>query len=84
VLQPGDKARALPELAIMPVHLFRRDVDRRLVVVSFNPFGGRDLIDPIEAVKPVTCHVSKPSKPARPKAVFAPVTMMAAIGFIML
>src|ERR1041385_4541879 len=56
MLDPRDEALALPELAIVPVHHFFRDLDRGLVVVCFKPLARRDLIDPVEAIKPVVCH----------------------------
>jgi len=52
----GDEAPAVPELAVVPVHHFLRDLDRGLVVVCFKPLARRDLIDPVEAIKPVVCH----------------------------
>ena len=48
-----DEPSALPHLALVTLVPFCRDLDRGLVVVRFNPVGGRDLIDPIEAIKPV-------------------------------
>jgi hypothetical protein len=55
----GDAPRALPQLAVHSVHHFLRRRDRGLVVVGFEPFAGRDLIDPVEAIKPVVRHAYK-------------------------
>ena len=71
-LDARDEAAPLPELAIMPVQFFPSDLDRGLVVVSFDPFAGRDFPDPVEAIKPVACHFSKPeflSPPKRPMCI---------------
>ena len=55
-----DEPRALPELAIVPVHLRLRDLDRVPVILGFEPFAGRDLIDPVQAIKPVVHHAQNP------------------------
>ena len=57
-VQARDQARALPQLAAVSVHLLFRDLDGGFIVVRFNPFRGHDLLGPVEAVKPVTCHFS--------------------------
>lgn len=51
-----DQTPTLPQFAVVPVHHTFRDLDRGLVILGFDPFAGRDLIDPVEAIKPVTCH----------------------------
>jgi len=53
-----------------------------VVVVRFYPFPGRDLIDPIEAIKPVSCHLTKPEclLPQLRRFVFA--TSVSASGFM--
>ena len=56
MLDAPDEAPALPELAVMPIHQCLRDLDRGLVVIGFKPLAGRDLIDPVEAIKPVARH----------------------------
>ena len=56
-----DEPAALPQLAIVPVHQCLRDLDRGLVVLGFEPLAGRDLIDPVEAIKPVACHFGNPN-----------------------
>ncbi len=45
---------------MLPVHLVLRRLDRGLVVFGFNPFGRRDFLDPVEAIKPVVRHLHKP------------------------
>jgi hypothetical protein len=52
-LEPSDQARSLPQLARPAVQSLSRGLDRGIVVVSFDPFGRRDLPNAIEAVKPV-------------------------------
>ena len=44
----------------MSVHPVFRDLDRGLVILGFKPLAGRDLIDPVEAIKPVIRHANKP------------------------
>ena len=56
LLNPRDEALALPKLAVVPIHHLFRDFDRGFVVVGFEPLAGRDLIGPVEAVKPVVCQ----------------------------
>ena len=50
---------SLPKLPIPAVQYLLRGGNRRLVVVCFNPHSGGDLIDPIEAIKPVAHHAYK-------------------------
>lgn len=57
MLDAADEALALPELTIMPIHHCFRDLDRGLVVIGVKPLAGRDLIDPVEAIKPVARHL---------------------------
>ena len=52
-VEASDEPSALPHLALITVVPFLRGLNRGLVVVRFDPVGGRDLIDPIEAIKPV-------------------------------
>ena len=58
--EAGDEALAAPQLAIVAVHLSLRDNEGSLVIVGVEPFAGCDLPDPVEAVKPVSCHFFQP------------------------
>lgn len=51
---------ALPELAVVAIHHLLRDLDRFKVILGVKPLAGRDLIDPVEAIKPVVRHASNP------------------------
>jgi len=51
-----NEAIACPKLGRHTVHQFMRHIEGGLVVVRIDPFGGRDLAYPIEAVKPVGSH----------------------------
>jgi hypothetical protein len=77
----GDAPRALPQLAVHSVHHFLRRRDRGLVVVGFEPFAGRDLVDRIETVKPVSCHPYKPEFCCRGSDISAAETSLFAFGF---
>jgi len=48
-----DEARAFPHLTPFAVEFLLRGLDRCQVVVSVDPFAGRDPSHAIEAVKPV-------------------------------
>lgn len=61
---PGDQTPPLPEFAVVPIHHSLRDLNSSLVVVGFDPNGRRDLIDPVEAIKPVVRHAPKPKVPS--------------------
>jgi len=58
------------------------DLDRGLVVVRFDPVGGRDLIDPVEAIKPVACHFQNPNLSVADATSFSFVTTVTRFGFI--
>ena len=55
-VQAGYQPAAPPQLALVAFELLFRDLDRGLVILGVNPLAGRDLIHPIEAIKPVVCH----------------------------
>src|SRR3954451_17577276 len=63
-VEPGNETLAVPHLAFVAVVPFARDRDRAVVVVRFDPFGGRDLVRPVEAVNSVVCHLFTPCFPS--------------------
>jgi hypothetical protein len=81
-LDPGYEPAALPNLARAAVKPVFRCLDRLVVVVRVYPFTGRDLIDPIEAIKPVSCQLFEPEflLPQVRRFVFA--TLIRRFGFI--
>jgi hypothetical protein len=72
MLEASDQATALPKLAIVPVHARLRDLNRGLVIVRFDPQTGRYLVDAVEPIKSVVCHVSKSKNLVPPGGQFCP------------
>ena len=76
-----DQPAALPQLAVVPVHHLLRDLDRGLVILGFKPLAGRDLPDPVKAIKPIVRHANKSSILDRQGGRFASQTRTAEFGF---
>ena len=53
VIDARNEAPALPDLAMPIPESFLRSLDRSMVVIRVDPFGGCDLPRAIEAVEPV-------------------------------
>jgi hypothetical protein len=66
----------------VPVHHPCRDFDCGLVILGVKPLAGRDSIDPVEPIKPVTCHTSEPEYLRREnRGLSAAETMFREFGF---
>lgn len=55
-VETSDEPASFPQLAVVAVKSFLCHLDCGGVVVGFDPIGRRDLIHPIEAIKPVVWH----------------------------
>lgn len=62
-IETGHETLPLPDLAFVAVVFVLCGLDGGSVVSRFDPFTRRNLAHPIEAIKPVGCHDSKPTFP---------------------